>query len=130
MVSLTNNLAVPFLAKTMGGDSQSPLYLGKGEFNVPAVFVSVLQLCFAGIVAVILNYWAGRKPAASPGPSSAGSQPAASATPPAEFWSPPTPQPQAIPAAPPPPPKPAKPKAPKEVYYNIVGEPINPTEND
>ena len=26
--------------------------------------------------------------------------------------------------------KPAKPKSPKEVYYNIVGEPINPTEND
>ena len=29
-----------------------------------------------------------------------------------------------------PPAKPAKPKPPKEIYYNIVGEPINPTEDD
>ena len=65
IVSLTNNMVVPLLARTMGGDAQSPLYLGKGEFNVPALFISVLQLCFAGIVAVILNYWAGRKPEAA-----------------------------------------------------------------
>ena len=53
---------------------------------------------------------------------------------PGQFWSPPEPSPQPKPAAPPPPvppkAKPAKPKAPKEVYYNIVGEPINPTEDD
>ena len=36
----------------------------------------------------------------------------------------PTPPPVVAPA------KPAKPKPPKEVYYNIVGEPINPTEDD
>ena len=36
----------------------------------------------------------------------------------------PTPPPAAAPA------KPEKPKPPKEVYYNIVGEPINPTEDD
>lgn len=160
MVSLTNNLVVPFLARTMRGDAQSPLYLGKGDFNVPAVFISVLQLCFAGIVAVILNYWAGRKPklaraksirvtpvatkAAATGPSrtalptqaassvppSAAPQPTAASAPPAEFWSPPTPQPQAASPAPLPPPKPAKPKPPKEVYYNIVGEPVNPTEDE
>jgi len=36
-----------------------------------------------------------------------------------------------VPVAPAPPKaKPAKPKQPKEVYYNIVGEPINPTEDD
>ena len=43
-------LILPLLAKIMGGDMQSPLYLGKGEVNVPALFTSVLELCFAGIV--------------------------------------------------------------------------------
>jgi hypothetical protein len=39
---------------------------------------------------------------------------------------------QSKPTAPPPitPAKPAKPKPPKEVYYNIVGDPITPTEED
>ena len=44
------------------GDVQSPLYLGKGDFNVPALFTAVLELCFAGIAAVILNSWLQRKP--------------------------------------------------------------------
>src|SRR6202140_248520 len=62
IVSLTHNLLLPLLAKTMGGDVQSPLYLGKGDVNVPALFTSVLELCFAGIVAVVLNAWVRRKP--------------------------------------------------------------------
>ena len=45
-----------------GGDVQSPLYLGKGDFNVPVLFTAVLELCFAGIAAVILNSWLQRKP--------------------------------------------------------------------
>ena len=47
-----------------------------------------------------------------------------------QFWSPPEPsRPQA--AAPSPPSaKPAKPKPPKEIHYNIVGEPISPTEEE
>ena len=61
IVSLTRNLILPLLAKTMGGDVQSPLYLGKGDVNVPALFTSVLELCFAGILAVILNAWVQRK---------------------------------------------------------------------
>jgi len=175
IVSVTNNLILPLLARTMGGDVQSPLYLGKGEFNVPAVFMSVLELCFAGIVAVILNSWVQRTtrvirskvarvspipaqpfaPAASPvsiapvqaaAPSVPATTPVAapvvpakpaptpSAPSPGQFWSPPEPSPPKAVAPPPPPPKapakPAKPKAPKEVYYNIVGEPINPTEDD
>jgi hypothetical protein len=177
IVSLTNNLVLPVLARTMGGDVQSPLYLGKGDFNVPALFTAVLELCFAGIAAVILNSWLQRKPkmtrtravrvSPSPVQSIAPTQPAtppppprpsppavvpvqasvsvpvaalapvpAPATPaaapaPAQVWSPPeAPQPKV--AAPPTPPKakPSKPKPPKEVYYNIVGEPINPTEDD
>jgi len=179
IVSVTNNLILPLLARTMGGDVQSPLYLGKGEFNVPAVFMSVLELCFAGIVAVILNSWVQRTtrvirskvarvspipaqtvaPAASPvsiapihaassvpppakapvpAPAAAASLVTSSVAPspsPGQFWSPPEPSPQPKAVAPSPPPpkapaKPAKPKAPKEVYYNIVGEPINPTEDD
>jgi large-conductance mechanosensitive channel len=183
IVSLTHNLILPLLAKTMGGDVQSPLYLGKGDVNVPALFTSLLELCFAGIIAVVLNTWVQRKARSTRGksvrvtprpvqPSSSTPAPAItpvraaasiappivklapppsapitttppSAVPPSspqQFWSPPEPsaQPKAAPpqpkaaAAPPPQPpaKPTKPKPPKEVYYNIVGEPINPTEDE
>jgi hypothetical protein len=185
IVSVTNGLILPLLARTMGGDVQSPLYLGKGDLNVPALFTAVLELCFAGIAAVILNSFLQRKPRMTrstqvrlspiPVQSAAPAQPpvqpssppvvvpvqaavsipppvVAAVRPPAptpvtpnaapvqataspvEFWSPPEPypQPKAAAPAPPMPPKakPAKPKAPKEIYYNIVGEPINPTEDD
>jgi large-conductance mechanosensitive channel len=173
IVSLTHNLILPLMAKTMGGgDVQSQLYLGKGDVNVPALFTSLLELCFAGIVAVMLNVWVQRKARsirgkpvrvtprpvqpASPAPAVAPVRAAASIAPPVvkpapppaapvtttppsappppspeQFWTPPEPSPQPKAAAPPPPrppAKPAKPKPPKEVYYNIVGEPINPTE--
>src|SRR5580704_8355282 len=62
IVSVTNGLILPLLARTMGADVQSPLYLGKGDFNVPALFTAVLELCFAGISAVILNSFLQRKP--------------------------------------------------------------------
>jgi len=183
IVSVTNSLVLPLLARTMGGDVQSPLYLGKGDFNVPALFTAVLELCFAGIAAVILNSFLQRKPRMTrstqvrlspiPVQSAAPAQPpvqpssppvvvpvqaAVSIPPPvvaavrppaptpvtptaapvrataspAEFWSPPEPPPPAKVAVPAsaPPAKPARPKPPKEVYYNIVGEPINPTEDD
>jgi hypothetical protein len=163
VVSVTNNLILPLLARTMGSDVQSPLYLGKGDLNIPALFTSVLNLCFAGIVAVILNFWVQRKPRVASGksvrvspvrvqpvastPSSpavatiqaapkAASAPAAPSMPasspsPGQYWSPPpeAAKPKAA-AVPPPPAKPAKPKSPKEIYYNIVGEPINPTEDE
>jgi len=173
IVSITNNLLLPLLARTMGGDVQSPLYLGKGDFNVPALFTSTLELCFAGIVSVILNSWVQRKPtlmrskvarvspvpaqaAATPprrpavvpvpaaavsvptpatAPVPAPAAPSISAQPPSapspgQFWSPPEAARPKPAAAPPPPAKPTKPNAPKEVYYNIVGEPINPTEEE
>jgi len=179
VVSVTRNLILPVLAKTMGGDVQSPLYLGKGDVNVPALFTSVLELCFAGIIAVVLNARVQRKarstrgkpvrvtarpvqPAASTRPAiptvkpavappevkpvaapvaHAPTAPVPAAPPPSvavpspgQFWSPPEPSSQPKPAAAAPPPKPpakpAKPKPPKEVYYNIVGEPINPTEDE
>jgi len=165
IASVTNSLILPLLARTMGGDAQSPLYLGKGDINVPALFTSVLELCFAGIAAVILNSFLQRKPRVTRGkparvslipaqpstpppspsvvvpvqaavsvpPRVAAPVPAPTATP-GQFWSPPEPSPQPKAATPPSPPtapvKSAKPKPPKEVYYNIVGEPINPTEDE
>lgn len=65
IVSVTNNLILPYMARTMGTDSRSPLSLGNGQFNVPGLFTSVLEICFAGIVAVILNSWIRRKPKVS-----------------------------------------------------------------
>jgi hypothetical protein len=164
--SLTRNLILPFLARQMGGDPQSPLSLGKGDYNFPAIFGSILELCLAGMVAVILNAWLNRgakqvrvvrvtKTAAAPAPSVS----IASAVPPATAQtpviSPPKPAPipppvapavvppavqKSVPAPPPvsaatppvkpPVAKPEKPKPPKEIYYNIVGEPINPTEDE
>ncbi len=174
IVSVTNNLLLPLLARIMGGDVQSPLYLGKGDFNVPALFTAVLELCFAGIAAVVLNSWVQRPPRAprskavrvspiptqpaatppprptimpvqttasvpspvtgpvlaQPAPSVAAQSPSAAQPSSGQFWSAPKPAPPKAAAVPPPPAKPAKPKPPKEVYYNIVGEPINPTEDD
>jgi hypothetical protein len=45
------------MARVLGADPQSPLYLGRGDINVPALFTALLELCFAGIVAVFLNAW-------------------------------------------------------------------------
>jgi hypothetical protein len=57
LASLTSNLLTPLLARVMNGDPQSRLYLGKGELNVPALFNSVVALCLAGIVFVLLYDW-------------------------------------------------------------------------
>jgi len=160
LASLTSNLLVPLLARVMDGDPQSPSYLGNGELNVPALFNSVLALCLAGIVFVLLYEWSRRKPAPvrvkmmrvtkkvsqpAAGPLSIIAPPVPVAvptqtvTPPpapqisqAPVSAPPVPAPQQSKPTPPPvvaPAKPAKPQPPKEVYYNIVGEPINPTED-
>ena len=150
LVSITNNLALPAMTRIMGADAQSPLYLGKGDYNFAALFTSVLQLCFAGIVAVLLYSWA-REPrrirtrvvqpartaqeirSETPGLASPPiasppvvSPPVASPSAPAEETRrPPTEIAKPIQATPAPqPPQPAKPKKQKEVYYNIVGEPI------
>jgi len=164
LAAVTSGLLVPLLAQVVGGDPQSPLYLGKGDVNVPALFSSVLAVCLAGIVFVALRQWSRKKPAparlktarvikkvtpaaeplsitAPPEPYAASAAATASPQPappaPVSQPSPPVP-PTAVPtktvplpvAAPAKPVPPAKPKKPKEVYYNIVGEPINPTEDD
>lgn len=144
LASITNNLALPALARFMGGDAQSPLYLGNGDFKVAALFASFLELCFAGIVAVFLDSWSRKTvrvrskslrpaPVLAPPPS-----PVPFVAPPADLpkseaanttrqvnssvsiAQPPKPSPQATE-----PPR-QKPKRPKQVYYNIVGEPLEP----
>jgi hypothetical protein len=143
LVSITINLALPAMARIMGGDVQSPLYLGKGDFNVQALFASFLELCFAGILAVLLNSWSKNPGRVRPQPVQLRAVEARAAP----VVKPPAPSP-ATPAAnatiqetqepvrsvlaapePPPPPlqmtRPAKPKPPKAVYYNIVGEPVD-----
>jgi hypothetical protein len=162
LASLTTNLLVPLLARVVEIDPQSPLYLGKGEVHVPALFNSFLTLCLAGIVFVLLHEWSRRKPApvrtkmvrvtkkvsqpaAVPLSIMAPSEPVpartqTAVTPPpapqislAPISTSPVPAPQQSKPSPPrvvAPAKPAKPKPPKEVHYNIVGDPINPTEED
>ena len=151
VVALTAHLLVPLTARVMGGDPASPLYLGKGDIDVPALFIAILEFCLAGILAAVLNSWVQkpgrvvvRRTATVPGSLSLQSavapvaKPVPTAAPPAAAPKPtqtvqPTPvqaasvaPPVAIPVAakPAPPPAPPKPAKPKEVYYNIVGDPI------
>jgi len=62
LISLTHDLIVPALARLLGGDPQSPLYLGDGTLHIPAIFAAFLQFCLAGIVAIILNSYVNRGP--------------------------------------------------------------------
>lgn len=157
LVSITNHLVVPAMTRVMGGDPQSPLYLGKGDFNVPALLTSVLEACFAGIVAVFMNSWtqksrsaryksarvvserADRPPSVMPTAPAAVPPPASNASALASATAvldtavrAETPaSAQSMPRPPqsvPQPAPPAKPKPPKKVYYNIVGEPIEDDE--
>jgi hypothetical protein len=64
IVSLTRDVILPLMAMAMGGDNSSPLYLGKPEFNLPDLFTAVLQLCVAGLFAIVLNAWMQEKPKA------------------------------------------------------------------
>jgi hypothetical protein len=57
LVSVTRSLILPLLARITGGDSQSALYLGKGNVNVPDLFASVLQICLAAMVFLIIKSW-------------------------------------------------------------------------
>jgi cell division septation protein DedD len=148
LVSLTRSVLLPLLARGMGGDPQSPLYLGKGDFNVPDIFSALIELCLAGILFLLIKMWAAKgaprartvRASAAPVKTEAPRVTAQVASVPASPPPPAIPAPISKPvtqAAPPskppsPPPapvvKPAAPKKPKEVYYNIVGEPIDPDE--
>jgi hypothetical protein len=175
IVSVMNNLVVPWLGDMMGPSSGLPTSFVQRPYDYPALFVSVVELCLAVIVALSLNYVfqrstagrakrgqrlvstapaapardAGRSAAApqareamteikSPVPPPAPLARPAPAAPPSPVASPPPPPaPHLAPAAAPPPaapvaaakPQPSAPKKPKEVYYNIVGEPVSSDED-
>lgn len=161
LVSLTRSLLLPLLARVLGGDPQSPLYLGKGDLSIPDLFGAVVQLCLAGIVFLLIRSWAAKpdrtrmarvqKAAPRPVPSAVADNksvvavaqaasaanvapvvpatPAQSAAPIMRSEKPPASTRPAS-AKPAETPKPQKPEKPREVYYNLVGEPINPTEDE
>jgi len=171
LVSLVRSLLMPLLARVLGGDPHSPLYLGTGDINIPDLFGSILLLCLAGIVFLAIRSWAATEEVARslpvkkvakrpsewaipiPTPNAAAAVQTAKVAPvqatesASDQVAPPAPASfpaqvaapaaaiQTKPSAPEPekpakPQKPAKPEKPREVYYNIVGEPISPTEED
>jgi hypothetical protein len=152
VVSLTTSVVMPALAQLMPADAQSPLYLGKGDLNIAALFTSFLELCFAAIAALVVNSWTQRAPRparrksvklatpvmpASTPVAKPAAKPASPVPPPATVAPQPpsglsaqiAPQTQAAhtpaPAAPP---AETKPPKPKKVYYNLVGEQIESDE--
>src|SRR5438552_7355800 len=57
IVSIMNNLIVPWLGDVMGQSSGLPTSFTQRPYNYPDLFVSMLELCIAGLVAAILNYF-------------------------------------------------------------------------
>jgi hypothetical protein len=163
LVSLTRSLLIPLLARVLGLDPHSALYLGPGDINIPDLFASILQLCVAGIMFLLIKSWAARpdrvktlrpkkiaqapvtasvSTTSQPSPVVAAAKSVPVAASPAlqpivtQVTSPaPRAEAPAVLSATPPE-KPAKTEKrkktekPSEVYYNIVGEPINPTEDE
>jgi hypothetical protein len=140
VVALTVDVVLPALARVMEADPQSPLYLGKGDFNLPPLFVAVLELCLAMIAAILVNSWAqsvpkaGRRKAMRSAPTLVPAIAPSVATPKnlapsPESVAPRPPQPD-LPKPAPPPSQPAEAASakPKKVYYNSVGDPIEEDE--
>jgi hypothetical protein len=61
IVSIMNNLIVPWLGDVMGQSSGLPTSFTQRPYNYPDLFVSMLELCIAGLVAAILNYFLQRR---------------------------------------------------------------------
>ena len=137
LVAITNDLILPLITRTMDGGR---------PVNVSDVFGSVIELCLAGTVAILLKSWFTKSANSRAKPTSvgistpvsapAGDRNAASPTialaaaaavanvPATKVNSVPTP------ASPPPkPPKREKTEPPKKLYYNIVGDPIDSDED-
>ena len=207
IVSVMNNLVVPWLGDLFGQSSGLPTSFTQRPYNYPDLFVSILEFCIAALVAAIINYFFQRPRAVRvrtvksavptapvepvrviPRSEAPAPQPQAAMTPatttqprltqpaltqatmpvappapvtkpvpvaaaPPVTVAPPMPTAPVVAPAPiakpltvapatpsvpvaaakpqPPPPKaePAKPKKTKEVYYNIVGEPM-PSDDD
>jgi hypothetical protein len=130
LISLTNDLILPLLAGAMAGNQSSPSQLGRTTVNAAGLFSAIVEFCLTGLVAAALSYRPRRRvrvvrkvvrvnraaaKAATVTPTTA-SQPSMATT-----------TPNLVAASPV---HSSKPVAPKEVFYNIVGEPINPTEDE
>ena len=55
IVSVMNNLVVPWLGDVMGQSSGLPASFTQRPYNYPDLFVSILEVCIAGTMAVILR---------------------------------------------------------------------------
>jgi len=65
IVSIMNNLVVPWLGDVMGQASGLPASFTQRPYDYPDLFISVLEFCIAGIVALMLNYFLQRQRAGS-----------------------------------------------------------------
>ena len=57
IVSLMNNLVVPWLGDLFGQSSGLPTSFTQRPYNYPDLFVSILEFCIAALVAAIINYF-------------------------------------------------------------------------
>jgi large-conductance mechanosensitive channel len=61
IVSVMNNLIVPWLGDVMGQSSGLPTSFTQRPYNYPDLFVAVVEFCIAGLVAAVLNYFLQRR---------------------------------------------------------------------
>src|SRR5882757_6268674 len=57
LVSFMNHVVVPWLGDLMGSSSGLPTSFTQRPYNYPELFVSLLELCVAGLAAAVLNYF-------------------------------------------------------------------------
>ena len=57
IVSVMNNLVVPWLGDLFGQSSGLPTSFTQRPYNYPDLFVSILEFCIAALVAAIINYF-------------------------------------------------------------------------
>jgi large-conductance mechanosensitive channel len=57
IVSVMNNLIVPWLGDVMGQSAGLPTSFTQRPYNYPDLFVSLFEFCIAGLVAAVLNYF-------------------------------------------------------------------------
>jgi len=61
IASVVRDVLFPLMAMAMGTDPNSPLSLGPQNFNWPNLLSAIMQLCLAGIVAILVNSWMQRR---------------------------------------------------------------------
>jgi hypothetical protein len=148
IVAVMDYAVVPWLGDLVGPGSTLPVSFTQRPYDYPDLFIALVELCVAGIVAISITWYFQRpgKPVRVKVVKRNSVIPQATVAPVAPEVTPaqppaPAPKPAAQPAAvappptaskPAPPPQQAPPKSqpkPKEVQYNIVGEPLPPDED-